>query len=311
MKMNLERNMDVMVNPLVCFQIFRSRKPWSVPYFAIMVDGHLLGSANLTFESIYKDPASGQTIVKLNGGSSLVILKEGTTDRILVNGWSEAKALGLSLQGTLPTAPATTLSGDFKKMIDGHGTPSTADDTYVIANGNYVDDGAEADALDLISGTAGHDVIDGKGGDDELSGMAGDDRIEGGNGSDVIQGGLGQDTINGGIGDDVIYGSSDMAITKPTQVDFTKPVNTYPHPQATGFDWTSGYYGTHSNGVPKGFLTNVPRNRLDSDKGNLIDGGAGDDYLSGNAGSEAAGKPWFAPSCFSAANDAVLVGRAA
>ena len=233
----------------------------------IQVDGQTVGNATLTSESIYQDSASGQTIVKLNSGHSLVILKEGTANHILVNDWSTARSLGVSLQDTTLPTPQATLIGDFKKAYDNDGK-------YVMdGNGNYTKDGAQANALDLISGTTGKDVIDGLGGDDALSGLDGDDWIEGGDGNDHIQGGLGKDTLNGGIGDDAIYGSSDMAISKPTRTDFTQPVNTYLHPQATGFNWTAGYTDTFTNGVPQGY-SNAPRNRLPGDKGNVIDGGA-------------------------------------
>ncbi|MHB0986531.1 MAG: putative Ig domain-containing protein [Sulfuricella sp.] len=255
----------------------------------ITIAGQTLNSATQKFESIYQNETSGHTIIRLNGGNSLAILKENAPNRILVNDWSEARNLGISLQGNTPTAPAATHTGDFKKKIDAHGTPDTTDDSYVMTDGNYTPDpdapDGEANALDLISGTAGNDAIDGKGGDDALSGMAGDDHIEGGDGSDEIQGGLGKDTINGGAGDDSIYGSSDDAIIKPTDVDFAKPINTYTHPQATGFNWTSGYNATFANGVPLGY-SDAPRNRLEGDQGNLIDGGAGNDFIAAGTGAD-------------------------
>ncbi|HYP67295.1 MAG TPA: hypothetical protein VEP67_03470, partial [Thiobacillaceae bacterium] len=232
----------------------------------------------------------------VNGETQLLIHKGDSN--VVVNGWSDGE-LGIVLGAGSPpdtTTPAATLVGDFKKAIDDHATPDTGDDTYVMTDGNYTADGDEANALDLISGTAGNDVIDGKGGDDSLSGMAGDDTIEGGAGSDFIQGGLGQDTINGGAGDDIIYGSSDMAINKPTSVDFTKPVNDYPYALATGFNWTAGSYDTLANGVPSSY-SDAPRNRLDSDQGNLIDSGAGDDFIAAGAGADyvhgGAGRDWI------------------
>ena len=255
----------------------------------IMADGQMLNSATKKFESIYKNETSGYTFVKLNGGNSLALLKEDDPNRILVNDWSEARNLGISLQDNIPAAPAATLAGDFKKKIDDHGTPDTSDDTYVMTDGNYTPDpdapDGEANAPDLISGTAGNDVIDGKGGDDALSGMAGDDYIEGGIGSDAIQGGSGKDTLNGGAGDDMIYGSSDDAIIKPTDVNFTRPINTYTHPEATGFNWTSGHNATFQNGVPDGY-SDASRNRLDDDQGNIIDGGAGNDFIAAGTGAD-------------------------
>ena len=244
---------------------------------SIKVGGQTLGSATQTAESIYKSTTSGQTLVRLNGGKSLVILKEGEANRILINDWSAGKALGITLQDTTPTAPATTLDGDFKKATDG--------DNYVIVNGNYASAGVEANAQDLISGTDGNDVIDGKGGDDALSGRAGDDYLIGGDGGDQLQGGMGKDTLTGGAGDDVIYGSSDDAIIKPTKTDFTRPVNNYANPQATGFNWTAGYSATYANGTPSGY-SDAPRNRLADDQGNNIDGGTGNDFIAAGTGAD-------------------------
>jgi len=134
-----------------------------------------------------------------------------------------------------------------------------------MTNGNYTADetapAGEAGAPDLITGTNGNDVIDGKAGNDALSGKAGDDYIEGGAGVDIIQGGLGKDTLNGGAGDDAIYGASDMDLSKPTEVNFTQPVNPYTHPQATGFNWTKRYNTVLENGVPSS-LSDAPRSRL-------------------------------------------------
>lgn len=87
------------------------------------------------------------------------------------------------------------------------------------------------------------------------------------------------------LGDNVIYGSSDTAIDKPRKVDFTQPTNTYPHPQAAGFNWTAGYFTTSTNAVPPGF-SNAPGNRLADDQGNLIDGGVGDDFIAAGTGAD-------------------------
>jgi hypothetical protein len=77
----------------------------------IEVNGQTLSSATQTFESIYKDDVSGQTFVKLNGGQNLVILKEDSKDRILVNNWTAAGSLGISLQAeTAETAETPTVT---------------------------------------------------------------------------------------------------------------------------------------------------------------------------------------------------------
>jgi len=255
----------------------------------IKIDGQVLNSANQQSENIYKNDSSGYTAVKVNGGNNLIISKEGDANRIIINDWSEAKNLGISLQNATPTPPTATLTGDFKKKIDDHGTADTGDDTYVMTNGNYTADenaaDGEAGAPDLITGTESNDVIDGKSGSDALSGKAGDDYIEGGAEGDIIQGGLGKDTLNGGAGDDAIYGSSDMDINKPTDVNFTQPVNDYLYPQATGFNWTKGYRTTWENGVPIS-SNNAPRNRLADDQGNIIDGGTGNDFIAAGTGAD-------------------------
>jgi len=254
---------------------------------SMTIDGQDLNSASQKAENIYQNDSSGYTVVKVNAGNTLIIAKAGGANRIIINDWSEAQNLGISLQNDTSTPPAVTLAGDFKKKIDDHGTADTGDDTYVMTNGNYTADenaaDGEAGALDLITGTEGNDVIDGKGGSDALSGKAGDDDIEGGTEGDIIQGGLGKDSLKGGAGDDLIYGASDVNITKPTRVNFIHPVNDYSHPQATGFNWISGYDTTLENGVPYSF-SDAPRNRLADDQGNIIDGGAGNDFIAAGTG---------------------------
>lgn len=76
-----------------------------------------------------------------------------------------------------------------------------------------------------------------------------------------------------------------MAIIKPTNINFVRPVNTYPQPRATGFNWTSGYSTTFHNGVPDSY-SDAPRNRLADDQGNLIDGGSGDDFIAAGTGAD-------------------------
>ena len=82
------------------------------------------------------------------------------------------------------------MNGDFKKKIidDGISSPN-----YQIVNNNYVDDGPELNALDVINGTPNADIIKGLGGSDFISGDGGDDYIEGGTEGDIIQGGIGAD----------------------------------------------------------------------------------------------------------------------
>ena len=256
------------------------------------ISGQILYGTDQTFGNIYKGTSSTYTYIKVNSGDLIVINESDRANLVLIQNWSN-NGLNISLVDQANNAPAATLTGDFKKKIDDHGTPAdTSDDTYLFdANGNYQQDGAEVDALDLITGTdavaeiGGNDVIYGLGGNDALSGKDGDDYIDGGTGGDILQGGLGKDTLIGGAGDDFIYGSSDLAIDKPTNVNFTQPVNPYTHPQATGFNWFAGYNNTFSNGAPYAY-GNYERNRLFYDQGNMIDGGAGNDFIAAGTGAD-------------------------
>ena len=246
----------------------------------IIVDGQTLSGGEYKFESIYKNEGTTYQYIKVNGGADLLVLKQGDANRIIINSWSTGQ-LGINLADSALAAPTgNVMNGDFKKKINDNGTPAdTSDDTYLFdANGNYQQDVAELNALDLITGTGGNDVIKGLGGDDALSGGDGDDYLDGGIGSDVLQGGLGSDTLIGGSGDDFIYGSSDEAIDMPTNVNFTKPANPYTNSQGTGFNWFAGYNTSYNNGAPNSY-SNFNRNRLQETTGNIIDGGTGNDFI--------------------------------
>ncbi len=262
----------------------------------VLINDVALNSGTYQFQDIYKNTPTNTLVTKVNGGNTLIISQveptNSTPNRIIINNWSETNNLNISLTGSAPTPTGNVMNGDFKKDIETNGTPDTADDTYKIStvNGisNYQYGVAEANAKDLMNGTAGNDVMDGKSGDDYLNGKDGNDYIQGGVGGDYIQGGMGKDTLNGGAGDDYIYGSSDMDIDMPNDVNFTKPVNEWSHPQATGFNWTTGYDNgdVYSNGTPDGYTRPTPRNRLADDQSSFIDGGAGNDFIAAGTGAD-------------------------
>lgn len=93
-------------------------------------------------------------------------------------------------------------------------------------------------------GDAGDDVITGDDGDDLLDGGLGNDQIEGGTGDDLVTGGAGDDRLVGGGGIDTLLGG-----------DGNDQLS-----QANEMSWVA---------VPQG---------------SILDGGAGDDLLSGTAG---------------------------
>ena len=257
----------------------------------ITVDNMPITGGKTMVDGIYYNAMTHTTYARVGpeGHQTLYIRKEGDdSNQIIVNDWSSAHNLNITLDAP-DAAPDATLVGDFKKKIDDHSTTDTNDDTYVITDGNYTRDpdavNGEPGAADLINGTnavsgvGGEDAMYGLAGDDYLNGKSGDDYIDGGSGGDYIQGGLGKDTLKGGDGDDLIFGSSDLDITQPESVDFYHPDNTFQYQQATGFNWVAGYNDADSyiNGTPNAITSNAPRNRLADDQGNVIDGGAGMD----------------------------------
>ncbi len=219
----------------------------------------------------------GQLIVSLNTPAS-----GSLNGAIIVKDWIGGQ-LGLALAGTA-AAPVTTgtLTGDFIKAQNEAGT-----ELLLGADGNYVSAGPQPGAADLITGSAGADLIQGLGGDDALLGLGGDDVIEGGAGNDVLQGGLGRDTLNGGAGNDVIYGSSNGWLTYPVFVDYPPLPSLNPIVLGQGYNWVWSSWGLDADGIHNGFLTNtVGRDQQPGDDGNLIDGGAGLDFIMAGTGSD-------------------------
>ena len=117
---------------------------------------------------------------------------------------------------------------------------------------------------DSLSGTAAADSMLGLTGNDALSGGDGNDVIEGGLGSDVLAGGMGSDVLNGGDGSDYIFGSA----------------------SALGAAWSdargqwavvgnSGGWGIPGVGGPAA-----------NDQGNVIDAGAGRDWVAAGTGND-------------------------
>ncbi|WP_056030025.1 calcium-binding protein [Loktanella sp. 3ANDIMAR09] len=93
----------------------------------------------------------------------------------------------VSEQVDLPTRPGPDPDADQTLT----GTPE--DDTLIGAAGD-----------DEIEAFRGNDLLDGKAGDDFLNGAAGDDILRGGRGNDLLIGGSGADDIDGEDGDDLI-----------------------------------------------------------------------------------------------------------
>jgi Ca2+-binding RTX toxin-like protein len=208
------------------------------------------------------------------GGHDLILQRDSSFNQIRIRGWVNGQ-LGITL-GNEVAAPQVnnTFNGDLRKKTNPEGT------TYEIgADGNYVADGQQAGAQDLITGTAGADSISGLGGDDALLGRAGDDVIDGGTGSDILQGGLGADTLIGG--------SSNGSLYYPTRTDYTPPSPTRPVVLGQGFSWVLDSPGPDGDGVQPSYLSdNVSRDQQAGDAGNVIEGGAGNDTVYAGTGND-------------------------
>lgn len=208
----------------------------------------------------------------------LHIRLSGRNDVIAIQNWTD-NALGITL-GTTPApvpSPAVTYAGDFAKKLTGT--------TYAYVGGNYVANGAQANAADVITGSASADQMSGLGGNDALAGMAGDDRIDGGPGNDLLLGGAGSDTILGGDGMDFIHAAGAGGLTYPLST--TTPPQLAEGPEvARGFDWVVYEAGTDGNGIPVQRTKGADGSWVANDAGNLVDGGAGNDHIDGGPGQD-------------------------
>lgn len=221
--------------------------------------------------------------------NDLYITFSDRTDLIIVRDWSSSKSLGITLPDVDPEAPSDValLTGDILKQTNGG--------FYVTSASGYAGAGVEADAADILVGTASAEIIQGLGGNDGITAGDGDDYVEGGEGDDLVLAGFGADTISGGAGNDVIFGSAAGAINRPSKVDFTPPALTdftqAVDEVARGFSWVAARRALPRWTDDVANLLNV--NVLGATiapagetTGNTIDGGAGNDYIAAGDGAD-------------------------
>ena len=214
---------------------------------------------------------------------------------IRIDDWSDGR-LGITLGSEVAAAPVSNeYWGDFAKQDNGT-------QYAFIDNGGYSDfrryanGGAQAGAQDVLNGrTDGSaDHLYGLDGNDGLAGGSGDDTIEGGAGDDLIKGGTGADSLIGGAGNDVILGSALGDVATPFNVGAERdPVPAGWEAFTQGFSWTTlrqpgpridsnGVLSFKVSGV-RGAFTGpawlVGEQWYIETSGNVIDGGAGDDYI--------------------------------
>lgn len=126
---------------------------------------------------------------------------------------------------------------------------------------------------DNLTGTTGNDVMIANRGNDSVSAAAGIDALKGGSGNDRLDGGPGGDRIIGGNGNDIAsYAGSGSAVN----VDLF-----------TGVTSGGDAAGDHLRSI-EGVIGSPTADSLAGDSlDNLMDGGGGDDNLSGGRGNDA------------------------
>ena len=152
------------------------------------------------------DKKTTYTLVKATPTrNDLLISFSDRADVITVRGWNDSdRKLGITLPTTMPAAPAATLAGDFIKKTTSGGT------SYLIGpDGNYINDGSQPGAADLITGTPLADT---------LFGLAGDDALLGRAGADYIDGGIGNDSLSGLGGNDVLSGAAGYGLIRANEI---------------------------------------------------------------------------------------------
>jgi len=147
-------------------------------------DGEPDGAPLLSFDT---ETMPDATIVLANGVAAAILM--GVTE--LGAGDVEVRMTG--------TADGAATEG---QEIDG----SEGDDTLIGGPGDDTLDGFGGD--DLLVGGTGDDVLRGREGMDSLLGGSGNDAITGGPGDDTIEGGPDNDALFGNEGDDLILGGS-------------------------------------------------------------------------------------------------------
>ena len=229
--------------------------------------------------------------------SNLIVSFADRTDTITMRNWTDGD-LGLTLAGAItPPVTTSTLTGDFTKLVSGDGARYGTE----LLTGNYMVDGDSPDAADVIVGRDADETLRGLGGNDGLAGGAGADLIEGGDASDLLLGGTGADTIKGGAGADYIYGSALGGIDRPVSTSFTPPevplgsvevgrgfswvAYRSPGQRIAGATYTFFNVGVAGAELAVGYSDGYGGYLVES-TGNLIDGGAGNDFIAAGTGAD-------------------------
>lgn len=260
----------------------------------ITVDGQALSAQNAKKISAntYKDKSTGWTFfkgeVQTDGTATLIITKDDKRDSsITVRNWKNTQ-LDITLDGSSAPEPPTGMT----KLL---GDQTTSVTWKRLADGNYLNGVAAPDFEDVLNAARDNLGLDrvtgqrfdmeGLGGNDALGGDRNDDRIDGGAGNDLLAGAGGQDTLIGGAGNDVIVTWQTMAlVSKYSPYDDHDRLLWTP-PTGAPILVRAPYWGIYkdSNGLWRLSDGSIYWRFPNTDqKGDLIDGGTGDDTIVGS-----------------------------
>ncbi len=140
---------------------------------------------------------------------------------------------------------------------------------------------------DTLTGSAGDDTINGGGGNDTITGAAGNDTLNGGDGNDTFVEGAadsGSDVFNGGAGiDDVDYSGRDVNAVHVTMDGVAADDGEY---SVDGEDVYNGEADNVKADVENITCGDTEDTVVGNALANVIDGGPGNDTLSGAAGND-------------------------
>lgn len=269
---------------------------------------------------IWIDTQNGITYLRsaVNGETQLLIHKGDSN--VLVKGWSDGE-LGIALgTGSTPPEPAIALTGtaigNYLEAASGGQRVEGLAGADMIHGSAGIDHLLGGDGGDWIVGNGGADHIEGGAGDDYITGIGANSLVEGGDGNDILSAyGSDQVTIQGPnspITADVFWADAASVLFNPGYSVYTDsngdptfgygafPVSaTYSGASSLGGGWT--YQFTVANGTwdAKYFHPQTAPNGMKPaayweqriqgqtlTESVYLQGGAGDDLLIGNNGSD-------------------------
>ncbi len=262
----------------------------------IELDGQLVSAQNAKKISAntYSDKATGwtffQSSAQANGTTTLVITKDGKLNSsITLRNWKNTQ-MGITLDESSVPAPQTGMT----KLL-GDQTAPGSEPMKRLADGNYSNGVTAPDFADVLNTSLNNLGLtrvesqrfdmEGLGGNDALGGYRNDDRIDGGAGNDLLVGAGGQDTLIGGTGNDVILTWQTMNLnsvyspySNPDTLLWSPPADSTVLTRAPRwgiYKDTSGQWQFSDYSIYWRF----PNTDL---KGDLIDGGSGNDTIVGS-----------------------------